>query len=72
MRKIVLNSVLILGSLLLLTGCFRRVAPEGFGPTDLEQGLIAYDQGEWESAMKYFKTPKIPKPFLNAALSFSA
>jgi len=54
MRKIVLNSVLILGSLFLLTGCFRRVAPEGFGPTDLEQGLIAYDQGEWESAMKYF------------------
>ena len=54
MRKIVLNSVFILGSLLLLTGCFRRVAPEGFGPTDLEQGLIAYDQGEWESAMKYF------------------
>lgn len=40
-------------SMLVLTGCFRQAAPEGMGPSDLEMGLIAYDQGEWESSMKY-------------------
>lgn len=54
MCKIVQKNLLFLGSLLFLSGCLSHVAPDGLGPTDLEQGLIAYDEGEWESAMKYF------------------
>lgn len=45
-------SILIL-SLSVLNGCFRHIAPEGIGPTDLEEGLIAYDQGRWEKAIQH-------------------
>ncbi len=40
-------------SLTLVTGCVRRIAPNGIGPTNLEEGLIAYDQGEWEKALSH-------------------
>ncbi|MFQ5589515.1 MAG: trypsin-like peptidase domain-containing protein, partial [Nitrospiria bacterium] len=49
-KQIIILSVLII-QVGMLSGCFRRIAPEGIGPTDLEEGLIAYDQGDWETAL---------------------
>lgn len=42
-------------SLILMTGCFRQRAPELSGPTYLEEGLIAYDQGHYDEALKHFE-----------------
>ncbi len=53
MTKNILNTVIFVFALTGLTGCFRHVAPTGTGPTDLEEGLIAYDQGNWEKALSH-------------------
>jgi len=55
MKKLTQQSLLIGLSLLLMSGCFRQAAPELSGPTYLEEGLIAYDQGHYDEALKLLK-----------------
>jgi S1-C subfamily serine protease/Flp pilus assembly protein TadD len=40
--------------LLLGTGCTRQLRPDAVGPTHLEEGLIAYEQNQWDEALKQF------------------
>ena len=35
-------------------GCSRQIRPEVIGPTHLEEGLIAYEQNQWDEALKQF------------------
>lgn len=54
-----INQILsILGLLLLLTlpvGCSRQMRPTPVGPTHLEEGLIAYEQNQYEEALKHLE-----------------
>ncbi len=51
MIKRILVILIALAQGTLLSACFRQVAPDEGGPTYLEEGLIAYDQGHFDEAI---------------------
>jgi len=53
-KKLVVLLISI-SNITLLSGCFRQVAPNEGGPTYLEEGLIAYDQGHLDEAIGHLQ-----------------
>ncbi|MBI3804541.1 MAG: tetratricopeptide repeat protein [Nitrospirae bacterium] len=53
-KKTILSRLLFPFILLaLLPACSRQIRPDSVGPTHLEEGLIAYDQNQYDEAIKH-------------------